>query len=106
MSALQAAALRERVTIRLPVTTSDETAGTPIVLEANVPAAIQAEAARQVVTDGQLSGALTYRVTLRFRTDVTAHHELLWGTRVLHIVGLWDVDGLRRWLAARCVETT
>ena len=98
--------LRELVTVRLPIVASDETAATFTTLEADVPANIVAEAARQGVADAQLGGALSYRVTLRYRTDVTPAHELLWGTKTLRIVGLWDLDGLRRWLTVRAVETT
>lgn len=98
--------LREVVTLQLPVVGSDEAPSTAVTLEANVPAQIQAEGARQGVTNAQMGSALSYRITIRYRTDLTPHHEIVWGSRTLRIVGLWDVDGMRRWLTVRAVETT
>lgn len=44
----------------------------------------------------------SYNVTIRFRTDVTEQHRLVWGTTVLDIRRVLDTDGRRQWLELAC----
>lgn len=99
--------LKDTVTISsVAVAAGAETLTT---VEADVPAAIQPTGGGMESLDlGQVVARQSYRVTLRYRTDLTPRHRLSWvspfGTKVLTIAALADLSGDRRWLTLECVE--
>ena len=60
--------------------------------------------AERYISDAR-HGEITAVVHIRYRTDVTTHHRLQWGNRVLEIAGTpFDPDGRRCWLEIHCHE--
>lgn len=52
------------------------------------------------------AGRLTHSVTLRYRSDVTTAHRFVFGTRILDIRSVRDLDERHVRLVCLCDETT
>ncbi len=63
------------------------------------------KAAGEFVADAE-GAAITWDVTMRWRSDVLAPMRLRCGTRILAIQAAFDPDSRRRILVCRCVETS
>ena len=57
----------------------------------------------QIQGQGQASTA-DYRVRLRYRSDLTPAHRLLWDGKTLQILGVLLEGGAKRYLNLRCGE--
>ncbi len=52
----------------------------------------------------QFKQSATHRVKIRFMAELTVRHRLKFGTRVLHILAVDDVEGLRAEMVLTCEE--
>lgn len=94
MAGIAAGRLRERVAIekegqRIPDGQGGWTAPW-ISHSASVPAEVRPTGGREILRNGQLGEVQSYRVTLRYRHDVTAAMRLVWRGRVLSILNVID----------------
>lgn len=97
-------AMRARVALQSPQRVADEIGGAAIVWsdEGDAWARIEARAAVERATFDGLGSEATFRVELHRREGVRGGWRLVWGERVLRIVGVVDDGGARIELA--CVE--
>jgi len=82
--------LRERVTIQSGSTADDSMGGGPeswsaIATDPTVWAGVRPIRGDERLAALQLQAAVTHEVTIRYRTDVTPQHRLLWGAAPLNI---------------------
>ena len=52
--------------------------------------------ATERAANGGVQSAVSHRITIRFRDDVTSKHRLVYRGRVLELTGVFDPDGRRR----------
>lgn len=54
----------------------------------------------------QQASQVSYRITIRRRTDVAATHRAVWGSRTLNFFATWDDDGDRTHTVITAAEVT
>ena len=104
--ALSAGHLRHRITIQTGGRTGDGRGGVTKAwtTHAAVWARVQPVSAREAFAAGQLQGAITHRITLRFTSGVTTAMRVSWGSRVLRVIGVRNPGEDDRLLELDCVE--
>jgi SPP1 family predicted phage head-tail adaptor len=92
--------LDQRLTLEVPVETADGAGGVarsyaagPLLWASLVPLRAQGE-----VAAASLGAAVTHRITVRMRTDITTRHRLRKGARVFRILALREADASGRFL--------
>ena len=92
--------LRERLVLEQSVDTADGAGGVTrsYATVTTLWAALIPVSARGEVVADDLGAAITHRVVIRSRTDVTTRHRLCAGARIFRIVALRDQDGSGRFL--------
>jgi SPP1 family predicted phage head-tail adaptor len=100
--------LSHHIRIEAPVRTPDDAGGATITwtLQAEAYAAIRDASGREALEQDRLASRITHSVWLRYRTDLTATHRLMFGTRRFDIRAVLDRDGRRRFLECLCEEVT
>ncbi len=104
--------LKERVTIQQKTTAPDGQGGrvTTWGTLATVWAAVVPMTTAERIQAAAIGALLTYRVTLRYRAEVTPQMRLTWTpflsttTKTLEIHGVQAVDGGRQWMQLDCAE--
>lgn len=100
--------LRERVTFESKTPASDTQGGraqTWTTAITNVAARVDVEDAdNETVQAGQLTTTANYRVTVRYRSSITAKMRVAWRGRTLQITALHVPDARREWLTLRCTS--
>lgn len=98
--------LRHRVVIQQPQRTADEGGVATLSWSAlaTVWAEITGRPGREILLRDQLSSRGTYRVVMRYRSDVDATMRLVWRDRVFEVLSVRDEDGTQRWLTCECEE--
>jgi SPP1 family predicted phage head-tail adaptor len=98
--------LRHRLTLEAPVEMADGAGGVARTWSAlgQVWAAIEPVGANEAVVADKRIGALTHRVTLRHRSDLTLNHRFRLGMRVFFIRALRDPDEQGRFLECLVAE--
>lgn len=88
--------LRERVRIEYPMTTNDEYGGKVIAWAELAKVFAEVTAVPSAITEHmigqQRQSSAGYRVTMRYRADVTAAMRLVWKTHTLMIHSLHESD--------------
>jgi len=99
-------ALRHRVVIEHRTVQPDGAGGQTVTWNdgATVWAAIEPLSGVELLRRDRVSGALTHRVSLRFRDDVVPEGRLRYGARIFEILVVRDVDERHRWLDCLCEE--
>lgn len=96
--------LRERITIQSA--SVDETTGQPVrtwsTLEASVPASYDPATGSETTRGRQVEANVKAVFTIRFRTDVTTEHRVVYDSRNWGIVATVPVEGGRRYLELHC----
>lgn len=100
--------LRHRLTIQEPVRTPDGGGGfttvwQDIAAEPVVFAGVIQTSGGESFRDQQVTAGAVYRITLRYRADITPAHRLVEGTTVYNITALRDPDGAGAWLEIAAV---
>jgi head-tail adaptor len=95
--------LKHRLTIQESVRTPDGGGGfTTVWQDIAVEPAVFAHVIRtsgdESLHQQQLVAMASYRITMRYRADITTAHRLTNGATVFNITGLRDPDGLGAWL--------
>lgn len=92
--------LRERVRIERPVETRDDTGAS--IQSWQVLATVWADVTplngREALMAMQMEDRQSHRVTIRYRTDVTAKMRMIWREETLNIRALRNKDKRRRFL--------
>jgi head-tail adaptor len=104
--AARIAAMRERFVIEQPVETPDAAGGASIVWVAG-PAfwgRIEARGGREPVVGERVEPGVATRITLRFRTGLSAGMRLRAGSRLFSIRAAFDPDGQRERLVLEAEE--
>ena len=93
-------AMRERVTIEQESRVADGGGGYPMAWSevATVWAAVEPQSGREQLQAERVESLVDYRVTMRWRGDVTAGMRLLWGSVDMAITAVRRVDGRKRFL--------
>lgn len=106
MTALDSGALRHRVTLQAPQETSDGGGGASVTWTdvAVVWAAIAPLRGGERLRAGRLEAALTHRVTIRYRADVTPEMRVAFGSRLFNIRAVIDPGERHRRLDLLCEE--
>lgn len=105
---MQSGRLRERVAIQT-ATVTQNTSGEEISSWATattvwaqiLPGAVSE---RFSAAAGQRASEITHTVRIRYRSDITPKKRLLWGMRILEILGQMDPDGRTTDLLIMCKE--
>ncbi|MGD9879023.1 MAG: phage head closure protein [Hyphomicrobiaceae bacterium] len=103
----RAGSLRERVTIEQEVPVDDGMGGqgkpewSEIAHVPTVWARVMPIRGSERVQAMQLEAAVSHEVTIRYRTDLTAKHRLLWGSSALNIRAVYH-DEKRRHTTLLC----
>lgn len=89
---------RQRLMLEQPVETPDGIGGTTqsFALLATLWGAVEPLSARDRAEAQRAEGAVTHRITLRFRADLTTAMRLADGARRYRIVAFYDADGRAR----------
>ena len=100
--------LRHRIRLEQPIVTPTEGGAAQITWLpiATVWAEVVPLAGRELVAFDQRQGRLSHRVSLRYRSDITAAHRVVLGTRILDIRSVFTPDERRRYLVCLCEETS
>jgi SPP1 family predicted phage head-tail adaptor len=98
--------LRHRLTLEAPVEMADGAGGVVRSWsdQGQVWASVEPMGANDAVVADKRIGALTHRVTLRHRSDLTLNHRFRLGMRVFFIRALRDPDELGRFLECLVAE--
>lgn len=98
--------LKHRVSIQSKSDASDSQGGftTSWATDATVWAAIQPMKGYEKFQAQQLQTPLSHKVTIRYRSGVTTAKRLLFGSRVLHIKEVINVNEDSAFLELRCLE--
>jgi SPP1 family predicted phage head-tail adaptor len=98
--------LRHRLTLEAPVELADGAGGVARswIPEGQIWAAIEPMGANDTVVADSRLGALSHRVTLRHRGDLTLNHRFRLGVRVFFIRALRDPDELGHFLECFVAE--
>jgi SPP1 family predicted phage head-tail adaptor len=91
----------QRVTFKR-VTTSAETES--VVTVATVWAEVVTIGGSERAIAGQIGTALTYRIRIHRREDITESMRAVWGSRTLEVNAVYDPDGTRAWTMVECTE--
>lgn len=92
--------LRDRVTIEMATRVGDGVGGAASswIELATVWASVTPLTGREVATGERVEAHQGYRITIRYRNDVTTAMRVIWAGRTLNIRSLADPDGRMRWL--------
>jgi SPP1 family predicted phage head-tail adaptor len=99
--------LRQRVTLQRVSVGTDSQGGptrTFATLVDRLPAMVVPLSGQEALAAAQQTSELRTKVTIRFRTDVSAEQRLVWGTRTLEIGSVQYPDGRRDVLELICTE--
>jgi SPP1 family predicted phage head-tail adaptor len=101
--------LRERVTLQSETRNPDAAGGAVVSWSAlahapTVWARVEPLLGREALQAMQLKAPVSYRVTMRWRDDITAAMRLVWGARVLNIRSIINPDERRRYIEILCEE--
>lgn len=100
--------LRDRVSIATPTRTDDGEGGSVVTATTATPTRLPAEVrtltARERFQAASSEVEVTHVVTLRAHPGVGPQTRLLWGARVLELVGVPIEHEHGRWLECPCVE--
>ncbi len=90
--------LQHRVTLQSPVETPDEGGGRTLTWTdtATVWARIESSAGKQLVRASELETQTNYRLTIRFRSGVSAAMRVLWNGKTIALTSVYDPDGRGR----------
>lgn len=101
-----AGALRQRIIIQTGTPTDDDRGGATIAWSTHVTAwaSVNPINAREAFTHGRVEGSVTHRVRLRYQAGITPKMRVLWGTRVLLIMGVRNEGEMNRWLELDTIE--
>jgi len=80
------------------------TAKTETTYAAGVYASVQPISGREFFASQQVNSQVTWRVTIRYRTDVAAQHRVVYGTRTFEIVFVQPDEGRKESLTLMCRE--
>lgn len=99
-------AMRERVTLQQESRVVDDGGGYPNswVAVDTVWASVKPLTGRERQLAAQTEAPVSYRVTIRYRDDVTPAMRLVWGTRYLNITGIFNADQKKAYLTLECSE--
>lgn len=101
---MQPGRLRHRVAVQGAVDVADGSGGykreRPVLM--TLWAEVIGLAGREATVAGALTGITPYRVTLRWRNDLTTTHQLVFEGERLNIRSINDPDGRRQWLTLIC----
>lgn len=98
---MDAGRLRDRITIRRRVDAKNsrgeiDRSWTTIVQDLS--AEVRSINSRESLSAGVLQGSSYFEITVRYRTDLKASDQVLWGSRELNIIGpAEDREGRRQW---------
>lgn len=100
--------LRHRVTFKSPVSALDEGGGQSIVWQdgPTVWARITAQGGGEIVRAAEIVPAAGYRLTIRYRTDITAAMRAGFGAKLLEIDAVYDPQGDQSFLYVDCHEAS
>jgi len=101
--------LRERVDLyayTLATSTDGDQTETWATYATRVPARVAPLQGRDRYAAQAIQANLAYRVTIRYRTDITAHDRVYWGGRKLEIHGIVNPEARDRFLVMDCSETS
>lgn len=100
--------LNRRLLIEAPVETPDGTGGVSRSYETTgaVWAAVTPLSAREITDAARLDVAVTHRIVVRMRADLSNRHRLRLGGRIFRIVTTRDQDGSGRFLEISAQEQT
>ena len=98
--------LRERVTIEEATRVDDGVGGASASWSAlaTVWASVTPLSGREGTAGGRVEAHQGYRITIRYRDDVTTAMRAIWAGRTLNIRSLADPDGRKRWLELNVEE--
>ncbi len=98
--------MRHRLMIERRETVPDGAGGTVVTWMSGetVWAAIEPVAGVEVLRQDRLSGTLTHRVTVRYRSDIAPEMRFRSGDRIFEISVVRDIDERHRWLDCICEE--
>ena len=99
-------ALRERVTLQLPVRTPDGAGGAAVSWTAGTPvwAKVEERGGGERVEGERLAAKARLRVTIRYRSGITTEMRVMRDGKALNILSLRDPDGRKRFLLLDCEE--
>ena len=96
--------LRDRLTIEQEARTGDGGGGSTVVWDgvADVWGAVEALSGKETSAADRITGSVDYRITIRYRTDLTPAMRFRRGSDAFHILSVLDKDGERRFLTCQC----
>jgi SPP1 family predicted phage head-tail adaptor len=106
---MRAGQLRDRITIQRLGRASDGQGGgnlTPATIVANEPAQVLPVSGREALQASAVTAVMSSVVRLRYRSDVSVKHRVIFGARTLQVESVQDPDGRRRELQLFCSEVS
>lgn len=108
MKPIKAGDLRHRVTIQQETNTPDSRGGNAVswaaITNGTCWASVEPMKAYERFQHAQIQHAVTHKVTVRHRTDITAGMRVLFGSRTFEIQGIRRPDERNRYLILECEE--
>jgi len=97
-------ALRHRLTIEQRLRTDDGGGGASVSWEtlAEVWGAVEAVSGKETVAADRVSGQISYRIIIRYRSDLVPAMRFRRDTEIFEIRALRDEDGRKRFLHCDC----
>ena len=103
---IKLASLRHRMTLETPQRTDDGGGGAVVTWQpvAVVWAGLMALRGNEALRYDRLTGTVTHRIIIRYRSDVTPEMRFTRAGRAFDIRAVLDMEGRRRWLHCLCEE--
>lgn len=105
---MQAGKLRHRVSLQVPVKTQSPLTGATVTSWQEVQelwADVVALSAREFIASQATQAEVTTRITIRFRSDITSKHRIVYGSKIFNIEGILpDPTSGRDYLTLPCSE--
>lgn len=99
--------LRERVDIKSRVTTTgtgQPATGYGTFIAENVPARVVSKAGAEGLRGDEISATATVDVWMRYNSLVTPKMAIIFGTRTLHIIRAYPINGRDNFMICECRE--
>lgn len=98
--------MSSRVTLQRKTETQNDSGGQAVVWSdvTDIWAKIEAEKMDKYLIAQGLTQVLTHKISIRYRSDITTHDRLVWGSRTFQIHGIVIVEERDRFMVLSCQE--
>jgi len=105
-TALKIGDLRHRILFQAEIPVDDQHHGHTIIWKdvATVWALVEPVSGREFFYSQQLKNTITHKIKIRFRSDINVELRIVFGTRIMKIESMINIQEGDRFMELRCIE--